>query len=76
MTARILRSVSPVLIAGVFMFAAATGPLAAGDRCTDHCADIYKVEKDACKLIPLKTERQICERRAKEMKDDCKHRCR
>lgn len=47
-----------------------------GNRCTDHCADIYKVKKDACKLIPFKTERKICERRAKEAKNDCKHRCR
>ena len=47
-----------------------------GNRCTDHCADIYRVKKDACKLIPYKTERKICERRAKEAKDDCKHRCR
>jgi hypothetical protein len=47
-----------------------------GNRCTDHCADIYKVKKDACKLIPFKTERKICERRAKEAKEDCKHRCR
>jgi hypothetical protein len=27
-------------------------------------------------LIPFKNERKICERRAKEAKDDCKHRCR
>lgn len=47
-----------------------------GNRCTDHCADIYKVKKDACKLIPFKNERKICERRAKEAKEDCKHRCR
>ena len=47
-----------------------------GNRCTDHCADRYKVAKDACRLIPLKTERKICERRAKEAKEDCKHRCR
>ena len=47
-----------------------------GNRCTDHCADIYKIKKDACKLIPFKTERKICERRAKETKEDCKHRCR
>ena len=47
-----------------------------GNRCTDHCADTYKVRKDACRLIPFKTERKICERRAKEAKDDCKHRCR
>jgi len=48
----------------------------AGNRCTDHCADVYKVRKDACRLIPFKTERKICERRAKEAKEDCKHRCR
>jgi hypothetical protein len=47
-----------------------------GNRCTDHCADVYKVRKDACKLIPFKNERKICERRAKEAKEDCKHRCR
>jgi hypothetical protein len=48
----------------------------AGNRCTDHCADIFKVKRDACRLIPFKTERKICERRAKEAKDDCKRRCR
>ena len=47
-----------------------------GNRCTDHCADVYKVKKDVCKLIPFKSERKICERRAKEAKEDCKHRCR
>lgn len=75
MTARIIRTVSPVLIAGVLIFAAASSTSEAGNRCTDHCADVYKMEKDACKLIPLKTERKICERRAKEIKEDCKHRC-
>jgi len=44
-------------------------------RCTDRCADNYKIKKDACNLIPLKHERKICERRAKEAKNDCKHRC-
>ena len=46
-----------------------------GKRCTDHCADTYRIKKDACNLIPLKHERKICERRAKEAKNDCKHRC-
>ena len=46
-----------------------------GNRCTDHCADNYRIKKDACDLIPLKHERKICERRAKEAKNDCKHRC-
>jgi hypothetical protein len=48
----------------------------AKSRCTDRCADVYHVKKDACDLIPFKTERKICERRAKEAKNDCKHRCR
>src|SRR2546423_4703213 len=48
---------------------------AGGNRCTDRCADRYKIRKDACRLIPLRTERKICERRAKEAKEDCKHRC-
>jgi hypothetical protein len=47
-----------------------------GNRCTDHCADVYKVKKDVCKLIPFKNERKVCERRAKEAKNDCKHSCR
>jgi len=46
-----------------------------GNRCTDRCADRYRIKKDACNLIPLKHERKICERRAKEAKNDCKHRC-
>jgi len=46
-----------------------------GKRCTDRCADNYRIKKDACNLIPLKHERKICERRAKEAKKDCKHRC-
>ena len=48
----------------------------AGNRCTDRCADVYRMKKDVCRLIPLKNERKICERRAKEAKNDCKHRCR
>ena len=47
-----------------------------GNRCTDKCADVYRLKKDACRLIPLKHERKICERRAKEAKNDCKHKCR
>ena len=47
-----------------------------GNRCTDRCADSYRLKKDACRMIPLKYERKICERRAKEAKNDCKHRCR
>jgi hypothetical protein len=46
-----------------------------GNRCTDRCADNYRIKKDACRLIPLKHERKICERRAKDAKNDCKHRC-
>lgn len=49
---------------------------AGGNRCTDRCADRYKIRRDACRMIPFKTERKICERRAKEAKEDCKHRCR
>ena len=50
--------------------------LGRGNRCTDRCADVYRLKKDACRLIPLKHERKICERRAKEAKNDCKHKCR
>jgi len=62
------------IVGGVLLMGA--GPTSeAGNRCTDHCADVYKIKKDACKLIPFKTERKICQRRAKEVKEDCKHRC-
>lgn len=73
---RIVKAVGlALMISGVMMFAA--GPTSqAGNRCTDRCADRSKVMKDACKLIPFKTERKICERHAKEAKEDCKHRCR
>lgn len=73
---RTIKALSLALtVSGVMFFAA--GPTSqAGNRCTDHCADRYKVTKDGCKLIPFKTERKICERRAKEVKEDCKHRCR
>ncbi len=63
------------IVASVMLVGAITTS-EAGNRCTDHCADRYKVAKDACRLIPFKNERKICERRAKEAKNDCKHRCR
>ena len=64
-----------LFLAGLWL---STGSISAagGNRCTDHCADVYKIKRDACRLIPLKTERHICERRAKEAKNDCKHKCR
>lgn len=76
----ILRLVLLLGVLGIGVLAGASSlsseSLAAGgNRCTDHCADVYKVRRDACRLIPLKTERKICERRAKEAKNDCKHRC-
>jgi hypothetical protein len=48
----------------------------AGNRCTDRCANIYRLKKDACKLIPYKHERHRCEDRAKRAKEECKRRCR
>ena len=76
--------VKSILLLGVLGMALTAGPVslsteslaAGGNRCTDHCADVYKIKRDACRLIPFKTERKICERRAKEAKEDCKHRCR
>jgi hypothetical protein len=68
-------------VAALFVFCAglwiagSAASAGGGNKCSAHCADRYKVTKDACKLIPLKTERKICERRAKEVKNDCKHRC-
>ena len=62
-----------VMLVGVPISTSAAG--GGGNRCTDRCADIYHVKKDACRLVPFKHERKICERRAKEAKNDCKHRC-
>ena len=72
---KFFRKLSLPLAAVAMMFVGAGVTSEAGNRCTDHCADHYKVAKDACKIIPFKTERKICERRAKEVKQDCKHRC-
>ncbi len=66
---------SVVFVAGLWVSGSVV-TAGGGNRCTDRCADVYKVKKDACRLIPFKTERKICERRAKEAKDDCKRRCR
>ena len=63
-----------VLVVGLSVPAFAA-PHGKNRRCTDRCADNYRIKKDACNLIPLKHERKICERRAKEAKNDCKHRC-
>ena len=75
-TILIIRGLALSLVVGAVMLLGTGTTSEAGNRCTDHCADIYKVRRDACKLIPLKTERKICERRLKEAKEDCKHRCR
>ena len=75
-----IRTISRAMVLSVFFsglwIAGSVVSAGGGNRCTDHCADRYKVAKDACKLIPFKNERKICERRAKEAKNDCKHRCR
>ena len=77
MKTRIVSCVAALFVfcAGLWIAGSAVSA-GGGNRCSDHCADRFKVQKDACKLIPLKTERKICERREKEAKDDCKHRCR
>ena len=47
-----------------------------GNDCKDRCNDRYKIAKDACKAIPLKHARKICEDSAKSAKNECKRRCR
>lgn len=73
---KIVKAIGLTVVMASVMLVGASTSSEAGNRCTDHCADRYKVAKDACRLIPFKTERKICERRAKEAKEDCKHRCR
>lgn len=77
MKTRMISCVAALFVSIAVLWTAGSAVSAGGgNRCSDHCADRYKVEKDACKIIPFKNERKICERRAKEKKDDCKHRCR
>jgi hypothetical protein len=45
------------------------------NRCKDRCADRARLEKDACKAIPLKHERHSCEDAVKHHKKECKRRC-
>ncbi len=66
---------SLVLFVCLGTVAAVSPASGAGNHCTDRCADVYRVKKGACKLIPYKHERHRCEDRAKRDKDNCKHRC-
>ena len=73
--ARILRcGLAFILCLGTF--SAMSPATLAGNRCKDRCNDVYKLEKRACKAIPLKHERHSCEDAAKRTKNNCKHRCR
>ena len=73
--ARVRRwSLAFILCLGTF--AAMSPATLAGNRCKDRCNDVYKLEKRACKAIPLKHERHSCEDSAKHAKDNCKRRCR
>ena len=75
-TVKVIKGIALSLVVCAVMFVGADSTTEAGNRCTDRCADVYKVKKDGCRLIPFKTERHICERTAKEAKNACKHRCR
>ena len=57
-TTLILRSslLLLVLLGGFSVVGSASG---AGNRCTDRCADRYKVRKDVCKAIPYKHARLL-----------------
>ena len=73
--AMVLRwSLAFILCLGTF--SAMSPATLAGNRCKDRCNDVYKLEKRACKAIPLKHERHSCEDAAKRAKNNCKHRCR
>ena len=81
---RITLVVRSTLLIGVFGTALAAGSaslsagsLAAGaSRCSDRCADRYKLRKDTCRAIPLKSARRICQDAAKQAKKECKRNCR
>jgi hypothetical protein len=73
---RFVLRLTLVLLVCLGTFGAVSPTANAKNRCKDRCNDNYRLRKDACKLIPLKGERHVCENRAKRAKDDCKHRCR
>jgi hypothetical protein len=74
-TTFVLR-LSLILLVCLGAVAAVSPASGAGNRCTDRCADVYRLKKDACKLIPYKHERHRCEDAAKRAKNECKRRCR
>lgn len=74
--ATVLFRLSLVWLVCLGTFAAVSPASGAGNRCTDRCADVYRLRKDTCKLIPYKHERHTCEDAAKRAKDECKRRCR
>ena len=74
-TRTILRSTLLVLIL-VGGFSAVGTAAGGGNRCKDRCNDRYRIRKDVCRAIPLKSERKACEHEAKRARDDCKHKCR
>jgi len=54
----------------------AAGPSSsAKNRCKDRCKEDYNIKKDACKTIPLKHARKVCEDVAKRSRNECKRRC-
>ena len=67
---------SLMLLVCLGTFLAMGPPSEAGNHCKDRCDDVYRLKKDACKLLPYKHERHRCEDRAKRAKNECKHRCR
>jgi hypothetical protein len=76
MKATLVLRWSLMLLVCVGTFSALSPASEAGNHCTDRCADVYHLKKDACKLIPYKHERHRCEDAAKRAKNECKHRCR
>jgi len=74
-TRTILRSslLVLILVGGFSVVGTAAG---GGNRCKDRCNDRYRIRKDVCRAIPLKSARKSCEHEAKRARDDCKHQCR
>jgi hypothetical protein len=67
-------SLSVLVLLGAFSTTSVSS--GGGNHCTDRCADTYKIRKDACKAIPIKQARKVCEDAAKAAKNECKRSCR
>ena len=73
---RLVLGASLTLLVLLGAFSTTSVSSGGANNCTDRCKDNYKLAKDACKAIPVKQARKICEDAAKSARNECKRECR